>query len=392
MKEMFVFPNNAYLREKFMKLVCVPSTPYESKVKVTLNSGKELNLYIESNVELDAKTDCWLDLLLPVCLRLGEDLEIEGSLSKEGIESFERAKDALLEGHSYMKPINLIYKNQLSASEKEDQSKGVACFFSGGLDSAYSAETESDLDALVCVWGFDIAINNERHWNLTQDIVEKYATSLGKTLVTVKTNVRAAFNEDLEWGRDYHGSALAGVGIALSKHFKAIYIAAGFKRVETNWGHFPALAAAYSTPSIQIAESGPVRRIEKASALANNPRTHMIRVCYRNASGLANCGTCKKCLRTRLEFDLVAASIRPLRLEKRPRLKALLRTKINRADYKFYLDAFQYARSIGAKDTLAPLIAVSVARLNSKRISFFAKLSNRKDPIPGNPRIFTSKR
>ena len=278
-----------------MKLVALSSSPFESRVKVTLDSGQEHELYLESNLELDHKTDPWLYLLLPVCLRLGEDLEVKGSLSKEAIASFEKAKDELLAGHSYMLPMKLIYTRDYAEPAQPDNSRGVGSFFSGGLDSAYSAETEKEVDSLICVWGFDISISNPIHWNLTKDLVESYCSSLGKRPVTVKTNVRAVFNDVLEWGRDYHGSALAGVGSALSKHFKAVYIAAGYKRVETNWGHFPALAKAYSTPTIQVGESGPVRRIEKADALANNPRTPQIRVCYRNVKGLANCGTCKKC-------------------------------------------------------------------------------------------------
>jgi hypothetical protein len=375
-----------------MKLVALsPSSSFESRVKVTLDSGKEHELYLESNLELDQKTDPWLYLLLPVCLRLGEDLEVQGTLSKEAIAAFERAKQELLTGHSYMRPMKLIYNQEYAESDKPDKTKGVGSFFSGGLDSAYSAETEKEVDSLICVWGFDISISNPTHWNLTKDLVESYSSSLGKRPVTVKTNVRAVFNDVLEWGRDYHGSALAGVGSALSKHFKAVYIAAGYKRVETNWGHFPALAKAYSTPSIQVGESGPVRRIEKADALANNPRTPQMRVCYRNVKGLANCGTCKKCVRTRLEFDLINTTKRPLGLEKRPRLKELLATKINRADYKFYLDAIKYARAKGSKNTIAPLLAVSYARLNSKTQTLLAKLTKKKDPIQGNPRISNQK-
>lgn len=375
-----------------MKLVALSSpSAYEFRVQVTLDSGKEHELYLESNLELVQTTDPWLYLLLPVCLRLGEDLEIRGSLSEEAMAAFERAKQELLTGYSYMLPMTLVYNQDYAESDKTDNTKSVGSFFSGGLDSAYSAETEKEVDSLICVWGFDIAISNPTHWNLTKDLVESYCSSLGKRPVTVKTNVRAVFNDVLEWGRDYHGSALAGVGSALSKHFKAVYIAAGYKRVETNWGHFPALAKAFSTPAIQIGESGPVRRIDKADALANNPRTPQIRVCYRNVKGLANCGACKKCVRTRLEFDLINAPNRPLGLETRPTTKELLATQINRADYRFYVDAIKYARAKGSKSTIAPLLAVSQARLRSKTQSLLAKLIKKKDPIQGNPRISNQK-
>ena len=71
-------------------------------------------------------------------------------------------------------------------------------------------------------------------------------------------------------------------------------------------------------------------------------------------------------------------------------ISELLTTKINRADYKFYLDAIKYARAKGSKNTIAPLVAVSYARLISKTQSLIAKLTKKKDPIQGNPRIASS--
>ena len=56
-----------------MRIAPVASNPNESRVLVTLASGQELDLYIEGNVDLDTKTDCWLFLMLPVCMKLGED-------------------------------------------------------------------------------------------------------------------------------------------------------------------------------------------------------------------------------------------------------------------------------------------------------------------------------
>jgi hypothetical protein len=51
-----------------------------SRVHITLDSGSTTELYIEANVRLDSKADAWLFLLLPVCMQLGEDLEIVGDL------------------------------------------------------------------------------------------------------------------------------------------------------------------------------------------------------------------------------------------------------------------------------------------------------------------------
>jgi hypothetical protein len=177
------------------------------------------------------------------------------------------------------------------------------------------------------------------------------------------------------------------VSIALTKHLKKNYLAASRQRSEPDWGHSAELAHAYTTAQHIIEQTEGIKRIAKARGIANIPRTQYVRVCYRNVKGLANCGTCKKCVRTRLEFDLLKTPKRPLGLETRPNIKELLETQINKADYKFYLDAIKYGRAKGSKNTAAPLLAVSYARLRSKAQSQIAKLTKKKDPIQGNPRI-----
>jgi hypothetical protein len=336
-----------------------------SKISLELTSGETKELWIEAGVELSKNSDCWVFLLLPIAMQLGENIHIEGEATKGAIEAFDRAQQYLLQGHPNMKAIKLEVSNLIDDSNEVESSRGVGLFFSGGLDSTFSAETLEDIDTLISVWGFDIPVTNSAHWNLTLDIIKPYAKELNKDFIVVKTNIRELSNGLVEWGSDYHGTALAGVSIALSKHLKKNYLAASRQRTEPDWGHSAELANAYTTPNHLIEQTEGIERIAKAHGIADIQRTTYVRVCYRNVKGMANCATCKKCVRTRLEFDLIKAKYRPQALETKPTFKELLATKGSPWDYLCYLEAFKWARKNKYSGTTAPFIAVSIARLIS---------------------------
>jgi len=342
-------------------------TPNKSVAKVLADDGAQAEVYIEANVTLSQLADCWAFLLLPICMALGEDLEIFGNLSESVADSFVEAQNELLLGHKNLSTVRLIHHGDIRLnSQGQDHNYKTALFFSGGLDSTFAAESLDGIDALISVWGFDIPAKNSRHWQLTLDLVKSYAASTNRELITVKTNIRELSNPLLVWGRDYHGTALSGIATALAAQFGQVLVAAGYVRQDPNWGHSPTIFAAYSNNRCTIEQTEPVLRIAKAAALADNPRTKLIRVCYRNQNGLANCVTCKKCVRTRLEFDLVKAHYRPLGLETRPTFAELAQGTITNWDYLFYREAIDWAKAHGFGRTFSASFAVALARLRSK--------------------------
>jgi hypothetical protein len=171
------------------------STPNRSVAKVLVNDDASTELYIEANVALDKSADCWLFLLLPICMALGENLEVFGSLSKSAAHSFVAAQNELLLGHKNLSPVRLIHHGEIILNpSSQKRSNKAALFFSGGLDSTFAAESVDGIDALISVWGFDIPAKNSHHWQLTLDLLESYAASTNRELVRVKTNIRELSN------------------------------------------------------------------------------------------------------------------------------------------------------------------------------------------------------
>ncbi|MFZ4117960.1 MAG: hypothetical protein ACOYKO_05720 [Rhodoluna sp.] len=348
-----------------MRIAPVLTNPNESRILVSLDSGRELELWLQATVDLDEKLDCWLFLMLPVCMKLGEDLEVTGTISPTAVNAFHKAQEELLIAHPHLQKISLLHEGELQ-EDVAKPNRTVGSFFSGGLDSTYTAESIEEIQTLVGIWGFDIALKREDHWNLSKDLIEKYSKATGKELILVKTNIRELSNGLLSWGADYHGAALSGVAKALSNHLKKIYISATHTEETKRWGQFPSLSRAFSTDTQELEEHAALSRTEKAFALANNPETTLIRVCYRNKTGLANCGVCLKCLRTRTEFSLINAKFRPIGLEKKPTFMELLKVKILGKDFLFFKESIAWASQAGFPNTFLPKVAINLARLRSR--------------------------
>ena len=324
-----------------------------------------MQLWLQANVDLDSKLDCWLFLMLPVCMKLGEDLEVTGTISQTAVSAFHRAQEELLIAHPHLENISLKHEGEL-LEDVSKPNRTVGSFFSGGLDSTYTAETVKDIQTLVGIWGFDISLKREDHWKLSKELLEKYSQATGKDLILVKTNIRELSNGLLSWGADYHGTALSGVAKALSNHLKKVYISATHTSETKRWGQFPSLSRAFSTDTQVLEEHGAVIRTEKAFALADKPETTLLRVCYRNKTDLANCGVCLKCLRTRTEFSLINAQFRPIGLEKKPTFIELLKVKILSKDFLFFKESIAWATKAGFPNTYLPKIAINLARLRSR--------------------------
>ena len=348
-----------------MRIAPVLTNPNESRILASLDSGKEIQLWLEANVDLDDKLDCWLFLMLPVCMKLGEDLEVTGTISPTAVNAFHKAQEELLIAHPHFKKISLLHEGELQ-EDIARPNRTVGSFFSGGLDSTYTVETVEEIQTLVGVWGFDISLKRENHWNLSKDLLEKYSKATGKDLILVKTNIRELSNGLLSWGADYHGAALSGIAKALSNHHKKVYISATHSEETKRWGQFPSLSRAFSTETQELEEHGAVIRTEKAFALANKPETTLLRVCYRNKTDLANCGVCQKCIRTRIEFSLVKAKYRPVGLEKKPTFIELLKVKILGNDFLFFKESIAWASQAGFPNTFLPKVAINLARLRSR--------------------------
>ena len=128
------------------------------------------------------------------------------------------------------------------------------------------------------------------------------AKMLDKKVVHVATNLREFSDRFVDWGRLYHGAALASFGLALEPEFKTIYMAGGHQPRHLHpWGLLPCTLCGplkVYVLSPRVAKPG---RVEKIRFLAQFPiAMETLRVCFNNPNNEYNCGKCEKCVRTRI--------------------------------------------------------------------------------------------
>jgi len=175
----------------------------------------------------------------------------------------------------------------------------VAAFFSGGVDSFYTAwKHREELTTLVFVHGFDIPLENLAQRELVADAARQAADALGLRLLEVTTDVRAFCDKDVKW-LDSHGAVLASVALLLGRWCRRIYVpATQTYGTLLPLGSHPLVDPLWSTERVELVHDGcEADRLDKLRALAEVPAAHKwLRVCMKNTG--YNCGRCEKCLRT----------------------------------------------------------------------------------------------
>lgn len=242
-----------------------------------------------------------------------EPLVVEHPVSSRLVDGVEGIADVLLTWDRALHPDRQWYGTvPLTAPRRRSlppspsgaaMSRGVACFFTGGVDSFHSVIRHRDeIDTIVFVHGFDLL--DDQLDPLNRQVAARLheaAGMLGLPLIEVECNL-VAFSTSFGIGwDDYHGAALATVALLLAPNFSTVYLPATTTFAELYpLGSHPLLDPLWSTEQVQIVHDGAdATRVEKLRAIAAEPaaRQHL-RVCFENRDGLYNCGRCEKCVRT----------------------------------------------------------------------------------------------
>jgi len=247
-------------------------------------------------------------LLLP-SMKQGEDLIIEGSISRQFYNGMHVIMQEVLRWDIGLKPIKIEAGTLARDSPKPARS---AAFFSGGVDSFYTyLKHKTDpvranrIISFILVSGFDIDRRNVQLWNRTLENIRSVAEADEVELIVVRSNIQALVEPILLW--DYaHGGCLAAAGLFLRGAFHQIYIPSTHSVAEQiPWGSNLVLDGHWSTEGTTFIHDGTeATRIEKViSQIARSSLAlEHLRVCFANEPGFYNCGKCDKCLRTMINL------------------------------------------------------------------------------------------
>ncbi len=228
--------------------------------------------------------------------------------------------------YSRTEPIRVDAGFRLSS----DQAVGSALFYSGGVDAAFSLAHNRDtipidhpaaVSRLILVRGFDIggkrAVKDSpatlEAFSQAMEQAKIAANNYGADLITLSTNIRHLDDRSGIWGHVYIGGAISACAHALSGCGDLFYVSAEGSNIPTS-GHFPyfgshpVLDHCYSSYEVRIKHylSNFDSRLKRVKSLKSHPvLLDNLRVCFNPPKDKLNCQRCEKCIRTRLQLELL---------------------------------------------------------------------------------------
>ena len=244
--------------------------------------------------------DAFVITCLPTAMRLGLTMKVEASVSPRLLAALDPIQDIL--GKWYPELRRIRVEAQPGPDAERPPRRGTVAFFSGGVDSFYTALKHRDaLGALVLVHGFDMPLGNLALRARVTAALQQAAEALEKPLVEVETNSRPFTDRHVRWDLHQFGAALAGVAAACSGLAGRVLIASSesYAHLDPNGSHV-LLDPLWSTEYTTILHDGAeATRVEKLEAISDFPAAlALLRVCWENPDNAYNCGRCEKCLRT----------------------------------------------------------------------------------------------
>jgi hypothetical protein len=319
------------------------------------------------------RSDGFVASTLLLAMAYGEDIEVRGILSPRllsGIQEYQRIFNFWFPKR--FKLVDVHCNNSISPNRQE-VTGGVACAFSGGVDSFYTLwshlpendnNPHSRVSYALFALGFDIPIEDEVTFRACKEAYVETLRRLGVHLLTARTNIQH-FGIRSDWGI-FCGSALSGLALVLGRLVTRFYVPATHTYSDLMpWGSDPRVDHLLSTETLETVHDGAsATRVVKTAVLASWPETFTrLRVCYAK-NGLNNCSRCEKCIRTMVTLDMFGAlpnyTTFTLPLERRMVRRCRYRTA---SDYAFPREIIKHAAKIGRRDIVLDLgYAILISR------------------------------
>jgi hypothetical protein len=265
--------------------------------------------------------DAFLVWLAPVSALRREPVRLEVAVDRELLEQVREVQRVWQTWFPECRAVTIdapttddITVDADAASSARSRAERTASFFTGGVDSFFTAlRHDADegtprtvrIDDLIFVHGFDVPLGNERAAAHVITSLAQAAASLGKPLVVVRTNLRETAFGRADWPRHSHGAALAGVAHALGARYHTVLLgsSAGYGDLRF-WGSHPMVDPMFHSTRLRVLHDGPAfMRVQKTEYVVRSPiaRAHL-RVCWKSEAG-DNCGRCNNCYRTMLALE-----------------------------------------------------------------------------------------
>ena len=261
--------------------------------------GRTFDIYYRaSQGPFTRRADPFVPIALLPAMRAGVPLRVRGAVSRQLLRNLSQVQDILCTW--YPRTYQKVRVDADPTAPEPARPAGAGAFFSGGVDSFYTAlKHQDELSHLIFIHGLDITLNDVAMRRKVSTALRQACTELGKPLLEVETNMRTILDAYTSWNKDSHGAALASVGLALAPQLRKVYInsTATYDRLAAHGSH-PLLDPLWSTETLEIIHEGAdmLRWRKLESMLDNQTVRRYLRSCWRHPDGAYNCCHCSMCL------------------------------------------------------------------------------------------------
>ena len=257
---------------------------------------------------------------LPAAMSLGGTLHCNSEVDADFLENIEDCMEAWCRWRP-----DLFHRVVISVDKERpptaSSNRKAIMAFSGGLDAAFALHAHKtnlmgrrslEIESAVLIQGFDLKADDDVAFETARRHAHEILNSYGVRLNTVRTDWRSPFCVD--WGAT-HMLGVASVLQLFRDGFGAAVFAddVTYESQVQGWSNNAITnrmmgSAAYPVRTVGAAHS----RTAKAAAVASNPKIlEHVRVCWEKPELGANCGTCEKCVRTKMNFYAAGAKSVP---------------------------------------------------------------------------------
>jgi len=286
------------------EILRIDTAPGEVAFRVHID-GAERDVWIRADVDVPLAPEAALATCLIPAMSLGATLQLSAPVSPRLLRTqreFQAIQAFWSRGWDYEQPplqeVEVVAPVAVPAAPASG--RGVAAFFSGGVDSWSTVLDNPDLTHLIFARGLDLLPGTETLAAEVEARLREAAHELGLPLVVVETNLRELSDPLVRWDC-YYGSALAAIALALAPCFERVLM--------TGWTDYATLDAMasnplvdhlWSTEQLELVHAGARRsRMDRLALISRHPVVRRsLRVCWQNPGGAYNCGRCRKCLLT----------------------------------------------------------------------------------------------
>jgi hypothetical protein len=273
----------------------------EWSARVTF-ADQERTLHFGGPEELVGEADASMFLaatLLPA-MAWQQDLQIDGPVSPQLVRRVGR----IARLYRAMDPTLRVPTVEVAAEvEPVSTGDGVACFFSRGIDSTYSAGVPRDepgpLEQLVYCRTLE-PLHDDANRAAELAKAHEVADRLGLPLRPIWTDLRSFTDPMLGWST-MHGGGLAAMALLVGQAFRAVVVPSAYDIASLPpAGSSPLLDPLFSSESVAVFHDHVDRHRQAKIAWLVEHRPELldlVKVCY-SANRVDNCGQCHKCLVT----------------------------------------------------------------------------------------------